>query len=134
MSCDYSKYPKDWFTRIRPDILKRAGNKCEKCGLPNKAFGIRDENGTFYYWEYIEARLENDGYDLFEHELVKCIDKNGLYKGLVKIVLTISHQDHDITNNDYSNLKALCSRCHFLHDVSHHKATRKRNKGLQELF
>ncbi len=35
MPCDYSKYPKNWKTVIRPDILKRAGNKCEQCGALN---------------------------------------------------------------------------------------------------
>ena len=29
MPCDYSKYPENWFTEIRPAILKRAGNRCE---------------------------------------------------------------------------------------------------------
>lgn len=29
MACDYSKYPKDWKTRIRPAVLERAGHRCE---------------------------------------------------------------------------------------------------------
>jgi len=29
MAIDYSKYPPNWLTEIRPRILKRAKNKCE---------------------------------------------------------------------------------------------------------
>lgn len=35
MPCDYSKYPDDWFTRIRPDILRRDGLMCKFCGALN---------------------------------------------------------------------------------------------------
>jgi 5-methylcytosine-specific restriction endonuclease McrA len=35
MPCDYSKYPANWLTEIRPRILERAGNRCEKCGAAN---------------------------------------------------------------------------------------------------
>ena len=35
MPCDYSKYPQNWKTEIRPRILKRAGNKCEECQAEN---------------------------------------------------------------------------------------------------
>jgi len=79
MPVDYSKYPKDWKSKIRPDILRRAKNKCENCGVEN--YTLRDGS---------------------------------------KIVLTISHTDHDISNNDYSNLMALCQRCHIRHDKHLH--------------
>lgn len=35
MPIDYSKYPENWFTEIRPRILARAKNCCEECGIPN---------------------------------------------------------------------------------------------------
>ena len=45
MPCDYSKYPKNWKSEIRPDILKRASNRCEWCGAenykPNPATGSK---------------------------------------------------------------------------------------------
>jgi len=48
MPCDYSKYPLNWKTEIRPRILARAGQlivdgkiekqaKCENCGVLNRA-------------------------------------------------------------------------------------------------
>lgn len=35
MPVDYSKYPPNWKTEIRPRILERAGNRCEFCGAEN---------------------------------------------------------------------------------------------------
>lgn len=29
MPIDYSEYPPNWFSEIRPSILERAGNRCE---------------------------------------------------------------------------------------------------------
>ena len=41
MPFDYKKYPPDWKSRIRPDILKRANNRCEICGVENGATVMR---------------------------------------------------------------------------------------------
>ena len=35
MPCDYSEYPANWLTEIRPRILERAGDKCQWCGAEN---------------------------------------------------------------------------------------------------
>ncbi|NBW09817.1 MAG: hypothetical protein EBR82_17510 [Caulobacteraceae bacterium] len=35
MPIDYSKYPPNWLTEIRPRILLRANHCCEVCGVPN---------------------------------------------------------------------------------------------------
>lgn len=138
MPCDYSLYPKDWKSRIRPDILKRAGEvrndegeiiqqaSCEQCDIENYSVGYRDKEGKFHKLEPT-MQGETDGFDA---------QAQGFK--IIKVVLTIAHLDHDITNNDYNNLKALCNRCHLRHDIEHHKKnsskTRKRKKGLQELF
>jgi hypothetical protein len=58
--------------------------------------------------------------------------------GIAKIVITIAHMDHDETNNDYSNLKALCQLHHLRHDKEQHQAnarvTRDKKRGLQDIF
>lgn len=38
---DPKKYPPNWYSEIRPRILKRAGNKCELCGIKNYALSKR---------------------------------------------------------------------------------------------
>lgn len=118
--------------------MERANNCCESCEVANGDYGYRDKDGNFYSWQAIEDALEKNGYDVFDHELKNCLDKDGRAKRAIKIVLTIAHLDHDITNNDYANLKALCQRCHLHLDLHQHqrnaRETRNKNKGLQELF
>ena len=43
----------------------------------------------------------------------------------VKIVLTVAHLDHDKNNNRFSNLAALCQRCHLNYDRKRHVENRK---------
>lgn len=56
----------------------------------------------------------------------------------IKVVLTIMHLDHNIENNDYSNLAAGCQRCHLLYDKEHHmknaRASKNKKRGLVSLF
>ncbi len=112
MPIDYSLYPSDW-KQIRASILERADNCCEKCGVTNYAVGWRDEVGEF-------------------HELTPDSDTWAAPEKDIRIVLTVAHLDHDITNNDPFNLQALCQKCHLTHDAKHHARnaakTRRRRK------
>ena len=80
-----SRYPNNW-KQIRQDILARANNRCEFCGI---------ENYT--------------------------IKPNGS-----KVVLTIAHLDQTPENCDYSNLRALCQKCHNSYDMPFRVKNRKR--------
>lgn len=126
MPCDYSKYPSDR-KAIRAEVLERAANRCEQCGVEN--YGI-------YFDTEKHGRVKHDGSHATDEYVA---DWN--YK-CVKIVLTISHTDHDITNNgelgNRPNLRALCQRCHNRHDIEYRRAnarvTIREKKGLQSLF
>lgn len=95
MPCDYKLYPENWFTEIRPLILRRAGARpersiqanCEWCELENYAT-LTPSSPT---------RPEPS-----------------------RVVLTIAHLDQDVTNNDPENLAALCQRCHLKWDRPWH--------------
>lgn len=113
MPVDYSKYPANWFDEIRPDILKRDGYKCKFCRLPNRAIGYRDGSGQF-----IEA-------DFFLQQWCKASNIK-----VFKIVLTIMHLDHNIQNNEYSNLAAGCQQCHNRYDAKN-RAFRRSSKYKQ---
>jgi len=104
MPIDYKKYPKNW-KEIRIKILARAGLKCEECGVADHALGSRDPEGNFHTEDEITNMSSGEGEELF-----------GDYPKTIRIVLTIAHLDQDIQNNDPSNLKALCQRCHLAHD------------------
>jgi len=55
-----------------------------------------------------------------------------------RVVLTIAHLDHDPTNNDPANLRALCQRCHNTHDSAHRRANARarlrKARALGDLF
>lgn len=132
MPIDYKKYPANWKTKIRPDILNRANNSCEFCNIKN---GILVLRGT---WNNTECYQDLDGniYDANTSDVIGSDYVGEVHptNKLIKIVLTVAHLDHNIENNDYSNLKALCQRCHNRHDMSHREKNRKRNKGVLSLF
>ena len=90
------------WAEIREKILERAGNRCEFCGVRNHTFVPKV--GT-EVWDDPEA---------------------------VEVVLTIAHLDHDPTNNDHRNLRALCQKCHNRYDAPHRKANRSHTLALKK--
>lgn len=141
MPIDYSKYPLNWKTEIRPRILKRDGNCCKVCKVPNKALvfrGFLNGNEVFQtanadIFSYPSGEfLGNDVFALIEPKSGNPNQK------AIKIVLTIAHLDHDTNNNEDSNLAALCQCCHLQHDAKHHQTnarqTREAKMGLQRMF
>jgi len=109
-------YPprKEWLA-IRAEVLKRDDNRCANCGVNNQAVGYRTEDGVF-------------------HDLTGCVDPR--LHGLLRIVLTIAHLDHDPRNNgqlgNRPNLAALCQRCHLRHDQAHHMVNARRTRDAQK--
>lgn len=115
MPINYTLYPQNWFTELRPAILKRANWCCENCGLASGAIGYRDENKKF-----IEC-------DEFMLEWCRKSEKKTF-----KIVLTIAHLDHNIKNNNLENLKGLCQKCHLNYDQAYHILIRKMNREIRK--
>lgn len=124
------RYPENW-DQIRAQILERAGNRCEFCGLENYAEGHRDKAGEWYSLERIEM-LKAKGLDPFEG--TRALNFTSCKKR-IKIVLTIAHLDHTPENNDPANLRALCQRCHNRYDQPNRQLNRKKAKaaGIQTL-
>jgi len=110
MPVDYTKYPENWFSEIRPKILIRAKWCCENCGVGSGKIGYRDEQKVF-----IEC-------DNFMKRWAESVGKR-----VFKIVLTIAHLNHNVTDNRDENLKALCQKCHLNYDREHHLINRKIN-------
>lgn len=116
MPIDYSEYPSNWKTEIRPAVLQRANNCCEECGAPNHVLIYRPEKGKAD-WKLVPGPDEGHAADVMALDGIK----------FVKIILTIAHLDHDKLNHDVrlERLKALCQRCHLIYDKNHHAANRK---------
>lgn len=106
MPINYKEYHSKW-TLIRRLILKRANNKCEECGVINHLWIIRGKRNEY------EIAIPQE-------------------EGSTKIVLTISHQDHDKKNNRFINLKALCQKCHLAYDLPRHIENRKYGRNFRK--
>lgn len=135
MPCDYSKYPDNWLTEIRPRILDRAGHCCEWCQAPNGAEVVRDNTGSWHALErYIEDHATQSGYYLTE--TYPGWDETAEGLKTVKIVLTIAHLDHDEENQDVQDdrFAALCQRCHLTYDAPEKARRRRVKKYSQTLF
>jgi 5-methylcytosine-specific restriction endonuclease McrA len=100
-------YGREWRTLIRPRILKRDNHRCAQCGVANYEVGIRD--GPFFQPVPVRRRRG---------------------RKLTRIVLTIAHLNHIAGDDRDDNLKALCQRCHFLHDLEQHHVSRSTRKDL----
>lgn len=144
MPCDYSKYPPNWKSEIRPRIMRRAGEvrndagdivthaRCENCGVENHVIGWR-VMGVFITPEQFGRDYFEPG---FESTLCAIVGKKKPYK----IVLTIAHLDHDKENWNVKDerLAALCQGCHLNYDRARHSQhaadNRAKKKKQQRLF
>ena len=130
MPIDYKKYPKNWKSEIRPAILERAKHKCEFCGVKNYAYVFRGKTpeGREVYQTYDGSIYDAANSEFIEQNYFSEISATGK-ETAIKVVLTIAHLDHDVANNDYGNLRALCQRCHNRYDIEFRKANRKKNEN-----
>lgn len=119
MPCNYSKYPPNWFTEIRPRVLQRAGNCCEwpGCGLANNstACSVKQKNRPTVWYKTPPPMY----------------GKRGVVKKWVRVVLTIAHLDNDPENHSIKDerLQALCQLHHLQLDVKHKNAQRIKKLG-----
>ena len=111
------RYPADW-QQIRARILARAGDRCERCGVPNHTWVHRLAACPERWVRANPLPVEAARLEL---------------RPSVRIVLTIAHYpDPEPENCDEGNLLALCQRCHNLLDAPlrwrHAAATRRRQQ------
>lgn len=104
MPINYLRYHPDWKDIIRPEALKRAKHRCQKCFVPNRALIIYDSED---HWLQVD--------DLISNECKKTGQK------IIRIVLTTAHLNHLVIDNRPENLNMLCQRCHLNHDREHNK-------------
>jgi len=69
----------------------------------------------------------------------RCVNQHGtVMESGALCVLTVAHLDHDETNHDWSNLRAMCQGCHNRYDSEHRRAgirqrTREKLEALGQL-
>jgi hypothetical protein len=108
-----------------------ANNCCQFCGVKNYSVYLIENDKQIFLQPY-----ESTNFFICPDGFKRTIGRTGAFI-LKKVVLTIAHLDHDITNNCPTNLKALCQKCHLSYDKDHHRKnarqTLKTKKGLLEL-
>lgn len=117
-----ARYPDNW-KAISIDIrTNRANNRCEVCGVQNYSVG---------HWIYGEFKTVDQIIEALNEKGIDLTMSIPLEAKPIRIILTVAHLDHQPENCDYSNLKAMCQRCHNNYDSKHRSQTRKRtrNKG-----
>lgn len=109
-------YPANW-NELSLRIRQEAGDRCEWCGLCNRAVGYRYGNGHFRAVAQIDR--------MTVQRVLEDIrpSARGARPRLTRIVLTVHHRDGNPENNERGNLKALCQKCHLEADRALRAAT-----------
>ena len=125
-------YPLDWPQLSAVIRFERAKGRCETCGRPHGHI-IRHLGDGRWWDETLQSWRNPRG-----RPLPRLEGGIALAAMLTKVVLATAHLDHDPTNNRPKNLKALCQRCHLMHDRVEHQRRRwltlHMRKALGDLF
>lgn len=112
-------YPFDWPQLSASVRFVRAVGRCEVCRRPH---GMEIECTPDGRW--LDGEMWRNG--------------SGRPAGFPKVAtrttrvfLAAAHLDHDPTHNSGRNLKALCQRCHLIHDRPEHLRRRRITYGLR---
>jgi hypothetical protein len=125
-------YPPHWRELSHHVRFNRAKGQCQRCGRPHLALVRCLPDGRWFdekttTWRDRRGRMARWP-DLVEATRFRT----------TRVVLATAHLDGDPTNNRLTNLRALCQRCHMLHDRLHHLAQRwityRRRRALGDLF
>jgi hypothetical protein len=129
-------YPIDWPQLSAAIRFGRSKGRCEHCRRPHGRLVFHLGDGR---WWDDEAATWRSGRGRILARLpppVPVLHNDGLLT--TKVVLATAHLDHNPTNNRARNLKALCQRCHMLHDREEHRRRRqiafRRRNALGDFF
>jgi hypothetical protein len=125
-------YPPHWRELSDHVRFKRAGGRCQRCDRPHLAL-VRCLPDGRWFDEQATTWRDRRGRMARWPDLVDATRFR-----ITRVVLATAHLDGDPTNNRWTNLRALCQRCHMLHDGLHHLAQRwityRRRRALGDLF
>lgn len=138
MPIDYSKYPPNWKTEIRPRILKRENYRCKFCGVIDRQYIFRGKLEGREVYQYASEIIFTYPEGEFVGNVQEDIEPiNGdPNQKAIKIILTIAHLDHDEGNHKVKDdrLAALCQKCYLIYDAPEKKRRREAKKNQYSLF
>ena len=115
-------YPIDWAQLSNAIRFVRAGARCEHCRRPHRRRIAHLGDGR--WWDG-EAHGWRNGRG--RPVTIRGQVTLGSVR-ITKVVLACAHLDHDPGNSARGNLRALCQRCHILHDAAEHRWRRWWNR------
>jgi hypothetical protein len=125
-------YPFDWQQLSYAVRFKRAHGRCEHCGRPHGLWVLHLGDGR---WWDPQRQTWRSGQG---RELKRAPSLVLTMLRSTRVVLSCAHLNHDPTENSGNNLKALCQRCHLLHDRPEHLRRRaityRSRRALGDLF
>lgn len=126
-------YPIDWPQLSAVIRFQRAGGRCECCRRPHGRLIAHLGDGR--WWDEDAAVWRSGtGRRLSRVPALTC----ETVTLSTKVVLATAHLNHDPGDNRPANLKALCQRCHILHDRTEHlrqrQITYRKRRALGDLF
>lgn len=101
-------YPENWEDEIRPKVLERDKFRCQQCGIKHRKSYIFPKNG-------VPISVTD--------EEMKEAKKYG--EKAYKVFLQIAHLDGNPSNNEMSNLLALCPKDHLNYDRKRNNLSKK---------
>ena len=128
-------YPIDWPQVSHWVRFVRAQGRCQVCGRPHGAMVRHLGDGR--WWDQ-DRQAWRDGKGRRVPSPVLAEDAAPVRT--TRVVLAAAHLDHDPGHcgRRHRNVKALCQRCHLLHDRPEHRRrirlTLRRRRALGDLF
>jgi hypothetical protein len=125
-------YPRNWPAISQAIRFGRAGGRCEACARPHGHILTCLSDGR---WQDPTTGTWRDrrGKPVRAPDLVELTARR-----TTRVVLAAAHRDHNPRHNSRRNLRALCQRCHLLHDRRQHHwqrwLTHRRRYAIGDLF
>ena len=121
-----AKYPPDWALISQAVRFGRAKGRCEQCKRPHGQLVEVTKDGR-----WCDGEVWRDGHG-------RIVAKPNDPTTFTRVYLSAAHLDHDPSTRNRRALKALCQRCHLIHDRPEHLRRRRltylRRYALGDLF
>jgi hypothetical protein len=130
MPMERDRYPKNW-PAISLQVKTIANWKCQACGKPCRKPGESLEDLADRLPDQWRTKLCGEVWDeeSGEHAVVPLYPQ--------RFCLTVAHLDQRPSNNEPTNLKALCAPCHLNFDrawIQHNSYAKRERNGQLPLF
>jgi hypothetical protein len=128
-------YPIDWPQVSHWVRFVRAKGRCQVCGRPHGEI-VRHMGDGRWWDEQRQTWRDGRGRKVPSPALAE----DAVPVRATRVVLAAAHLDHDPAHCGYRhrNVRALCQRCHLLHDRPEHRRrirlTLRRRRALGDLF